>query len=602
VYQWSSVTMMTMTKQRRSSQDRRISSSSSLSLILFLLLLLLLLLLIALAVPVDASNSNACLASARPTFGLSSRLSYSYQSIISLRAGSSSEDDDDEDESESESADESCDDEDDESETEEQEESKSVSSTSTLTDTLLDLSKKTVTLVGRATLETAKALQRAVAAGLQGDDAQEEEEEPPSFSTKAIRTIQRMFSAAFTKPETSEAADVVKSTMAMSSKLKEKKSSKTKATDVMEEDSDADVDEDEDDTSVVEEAPVSSLPSTVADFGSSLANQYGVQDARTSDGPPFLGGTLTDALQAARSQARMLVVYIPSGKPNHNNADKAALETMLSPEIIQVANKQPKKKSDTTTGSFLYWGAKAGSSEAKAAMKRLQVKATSSKGGKRPILAIVYPAQTVGKNGRFKVVPKLLAQHHCTPPPTTDKMGEWLTALRKRHLKQYAVMQLAVKELKYFEERKKGYVESVTSDKERREREKIEKAERLAKEKEEKARQEAILKRREELKASLPPEESGATAKAIALRFADGKSDTRKFAADVPVSTLFNWVDGIHGIEREKVILTTLNGKQTFKWDDADVQEEKTLAEAGLGRMVGFRVTEKQPEEKDESK
>ena len=551
--------------------------------------------------------------SSRP-FGIAARLkacpetnSPILKSLLTLRAGSDEEDSSDEsdggyDDDEEEEDEESDSDADDDSESEDDEEEStssisntSSSSSSSLTTTLLDLSKKTATLVGKATLETAKALQRAVAAGLQGDDDETSNEgEEISFTTKTIRTIQRMVSAAFTVPISSEDAEVVKSTMELSSKLKKKSKSEMKS-DLSELESS--------DSEEYESTRESSNTSHTSDFGSILAKQYGVVDERSGDGPQFLGGTLTDALQHARSQARMLVVFIPSGKPNQNKADEAALQTLLSQEISKVANKKPKKKAEIDTGSFVFWGAPSGSSDAKAAMKRLQVKATTSstKGNKkRPILAIVYPAQTIGKSdGRLKVTPKLLAQHHCTPPPSAATMSEWLSALRKRHLKQYATMQLAVKEQRYFEERKKGYVESVASDKERREREKVEKAERLAKEKEEKERREAILKRREELKESLPEEDKSSTAKAVALRFADGRSDTRKFAPDTSLSTLFNWVDGIHGMERETVVLTTMNGKQTFRWDDELVQEQ-TLEEAGLGRMVGLRVTEKKPEEKTE--
>lgn len=178
-------------------------------------------------------------------------------------------------------------------------------------------------------------------------------------------------------------------------------------------------------------------------------------------------------------------------------------------------------------------------------------------------------------------------------------MAAWLNTLRKRHGKQYTVMQTELKEVQYYKERKEGYRESVQSDIERKEKEEVEEAKRLAKEKIEAERIEAIERRREELKAALPDEDTSTGAKKIAIRFADGRSGQRRFAPDQPVGDLFNWVDAIYEIEREKVILTTMNGKQFFEWNDES--NSKTLDEAGLGRMAGFRVSEKKEELDDEA-
>ena len=50
-------------------------------------------------------------------------------------------------------------------------------------------------------------------------------------------------------------------------------------------------------------------------------------------------------------------------------------------------------------------------------------------------------------------------------------------------------------------------------------------------------------------------------------------------------------------MERETVVLTTMNGKQKFTWDENTLKE--TLEETGLGRMTAFRVTV-QPKEDPE--
>ena len=52
------------------------------------------------------------------------------------------------------------------------------------------------------------------------------------------------------------------------------------------------------------------------DFGSFLSSAYGTTDGRNEDGPEFLGESLANACKIARSQARMLVVFIPSKKPS----------------------------------------------------------------------------------------------------------------------------------------------------------------------------------------------------------------------------------------------------------------------------------------------
>lgn len=348
----------------------------------------------------------------------------------------------------------------------------------------------------------------------------------------------------------------------------------------------------------------SSSPTTTADFGAFLSQAYGVADGRdTSDGAtpsPILGGTLNDALKIARSNARLLVILIPSAGPNKKNKnDLKAIESFLSSDVAKQAKKKARKKGETA--SFVLWGTKAGSAEATMAMKRLKVKATSAKGDKRPVLLVAYAAQGISSQGIPKIAPKVLAQHHCSPPPSTESMAQWMNELRKRFSKQYATMQLELTEVQLYQERKDGYKSSVQDDVERKVREKKEEAERLAKEEAEKDRLETLEKRREEFIEALPEEPDAKATDSITLsvRSPDGRSEKRRFAPNTQLSVIFNWVDGTFKMEREVAVLTTMNGKQTFSWDDAS--EEKTLKEAGLGRMVGFRVTEKKEEEKDDS-
>lgn len=202
-------------------------------------------------------------------------------------------------------------------------------------------------------------------------------------------------------------------------------------------------------------------------------------------------------------------------------------------------------------------------------------------------------------------MPKVLAQHHCNPPPSPKAMAEWMKELRKRNAKLYAIMQRDVRELQLYRERKEGYQESVTSDKERKLREAEELQQKLAAEKAEQERLEVLKERRKELLESLPEEPDSATTaatdiKTMSVRFPDGRVGRRKFTSDTKLSDVFNWVDAVFEVEREVVILTTLDGKQTFAWVDPLSKDNLTLQQAGLGRMVGFRVSEKKVQ--DETK
>jgi len=92
----------------------------------------------------------------------------------------------------------------------------------------------------------------------------------------------------------------------------------------------------------------------------------------------------------------------------------------------------------------------------------------------------------------------------------------------------------------------------------------------------------------------LPPEPTDSdqmAVKTVALRFADGRTGQRRFAATARTNDLLDWVDAVFGMERETVQLVTLNGKVSLEWNEDD--KGTTLEEAGLGKMVGLRVTEK---------
>jgi hypothetical protein len=271
-------------------------------------------------------------------------------------------------------------------------------------------STKSAVTAKKTSVSIYQALRRAIGAALEGDDTEEDEDSDDEdsddeggeatvldkvivISKKSVAIVQRMIKAALTVPEDEGSAE-----------------------EDDDEDEEVTVESTEDETvadsQTIEVESTSTSSSAATDFGSYLAEAYGVDDMRNSgksEGPIILGGTLEDALQTARQQARMLLVFIPSEKPEgergglssffgggkkgdaeSDEKDRVAIESLLSKEVGKAANKKAKKKSDL--GSFAIWAGKAGSSEAASAMKQLKVKETSAKGEKRPLLCVVYPA------------------------------------------------------------------------------------------------------------------------------------------------------------------------------------------------------------------
>jgi len=325
------------------------------------------------------------------------------------------------------------------------------------------------------------------------------------------------------------------------------------------------------------------------DIGSYLASEYKVEDMR-SDRHSTLSGSLMDALKKSRSDATLLVAVIPSSKPGKSDgADEQVIESLLSEEVASAARKQARKKMEGS--SFTLWSAKAGSTHAIQALKRLDM--TTSR---RPVLAVLFPASALDRSGKQVIVPKVLAQHHCSPPLSSEKMFIWLNSIRKRHVREYKAMQKMVKENQFARDRQQGYVDSIKSDKEKEERIAREHAERMKKEEIEREKAAEIAARRVMLRESLPqePDVTASNYKTLSVRLASGNSIRRRFHDDDMVSDVFNWVDVELEMDREMLELTTTNGKIKLTWPTTT--DDKTLAESGLGKMVGLRATEISPE------
>jgi Skp family chaperone for outer membrane proteins len=301
----------------------------------------------------------------------------------------------------------------------------------------------------------------------------------------------------------------------------------------------------------------------------------------------ILKGSFQNALHLSRSCAKLLVVYIPTGSKKGKAYDNQCLASLSNSEVLNVADKYKK-------GSFLIWdGSDSSSAENARTRKRLKVKA-NSKGGAVPTLAVVYAAQMVdAARGKVVVVPKILAQHHCQPPPTPAAMAAWLKSLRQRHAKLVAKMRHMLQEQDFFVERQKGYKESLQSDVKRETQERLDQQK---KDEQEKVEQERLVQReqtRKTLLEALPAEpEAGSSSDIITvgLRFPDGRSAKRRFSHGDGMKHVFHWIDGEYDIESEQISLTTMNGSSTFVYDGGEEGGDSIGDVIGTSKMVALRV------------
>ena len=509
---------------------------------------------------------------------------------------------------------------DDEYEDDDEETSMEVSMDFTM-DSFVDVGKKVLSQTAQVASWIFKAVARSVEAGL---DETEEEADLPTV-TRLTKALQRMMQGLFSsssssrkeesllqekaKVSTKKSKKKAKSSKMGSSKSKTKKSKKAKKTSaspetVQEASTSNDDAETSDDTSSApvleeketgenlneedEQSTETASSSADVDFGTYLEKAYSIsKSSRNQLEEPCTvhSGSFSEAMSQTQSEARLLLVLIPSEKPSAGSpTDVSAIASFLSQEVALMADKKA-LKGGLKMGSFYLWSALPGSTEALQALKRLKLSLKNPQGTKRPVLAAVY----VGVDSRGRLVPKLLAQHHAMPPPPPETMAAWMNALRKRHKAQYTKMQTNVRELELYKERQEGYQSSMVQDTENRQKEAELAAEAKRKAEEEAKHQAEIQERRARLEDELGGEVSKDTpnSKVLSIRMDSGESHRRRFPHDATIEMVLNWADVQCQVEREKVVLTTLNGKQSFSWDD---RRDATLEEVGLGKMTGFRL------------
>ncbi|KAL7563832.1 hypothetical protein ACA910_019563 [Epithemia clementina (nom. ined.)] len=509
--------------------------------------------------------------------------------------------------------------------------SASVETTQQMMDEILVVTQKaaatTLQIMGHAVRVVGQALQRSLHAALMEEPS--DDSELPTL-TRIFKGLGRMVTALLdVQPTTTSSPKLVFSVVAKEQEARDASSKSKKRRQEISDDDGDDADQDNNPSSrtATTTPQQSSLPSTKSpvDFGDYLQKAYHLPEelstARKALDNPCLvhTGSFSDALAAARSQARLLLVLIPCQKASARHAgDFAALTAFLSTDVAQMAHRKARKSGPKgeTSGSFCLWSALPGSPEATVALKRLQLSLVNSQGTKRPIVAVVYAARPNQSN---QLIPRVLAQHHASPPPLPDMMAAWMNALRKRHAARYVQMQKEVQELEWHRERQHGYQSSIQSDLKEQERQARESKLAKQRQEQEEQRRAAMEQRRKQLEQALPKEpdatsSSSSTTKTVALRLStpltlpDNKKEQRasalqrRFSSDTPLATIFNWVDVVLQVERETVILTTLNGRQAYSWKDVAPDEEEeeeeedgattttTLAHVGSSKMMAFWV------------
>jgi len=420
----------------------------------------------------------------------------------------------------------------------------------------LKLMKRSVKLLGKISILTFQRIQYAANSAIEKDEVEVEDEEEESSISSMLWTTSKKFACALLQGPDSVA-------VTESSSISQK----------------------------IDDLTISvANKSTKRKQSSDSYTQYLKNSFQVCVTTKIMNGSLSDSLKACRGQAKLMIAYIPSKRVGKaKSSDGQAAISLCSEEVEEVV-------SEYKGGSFERWGCVGGTSESSLVAKRMR----ASQRKNIPTLAVVYPAQVIDpSSGRPKLVPKLLAQHHCSPPPDPQAMASWLKALRKRHSKLIKKMKQDIKEQELYLERKQGYRESAKNDREREEIEKKLEIERKRAEEAERLRNEELEERRHKFLEELPvePPKGSSNVFTIALRFADGRNAKRRFNGDDEMEFLFNWIDAEFSIEREKVELATMNGSKTFTFN---IFGDTAIKDSGIGKMTGLRVSEINSDEKED--
>lgn len=224
----------------------------------------------------------------------------------------------------------------------------------TATSIALSLTKRTLTIVGKAVLLTYERFRYATDAALRSSGEEDEQSDKLteggdiSATSLIMKSAGKFLRALLEGPE----SVAVETSMAMRDKGKttnNKRCSNKLAT----------------------------------SFRSFLRSSYGEIDTDAL----ILDDSLSESLKKCRSSARLLVVFIPSqAAPKKDKREKSldtkAVRSLCSDEVATVA--------EYKGGSYYFWGCVGGNSgESSSAIKRIRATAQKS----IPVLAVIYPAQ-----------------------------------------------------------------------------------------------------------------------------------------------------------------------------------------------------------------
>jgi hypothetical protein len=164
-----------------------------------------------------------------------------------------------------------------------------------------------------------------------------------------------------------------------------------------------------------------------------------------------------------------------------------------------------------------------------------------------------------------------------------------------------------MRESQQAQERVSNYQGSVLADQTKKQRQEQERLEKLNRERAQQQNMEKVRRRRVQLLAALPdePPATNSAVTTVALRFiSNGQTSQRRFdASTTRLVDIFNWIDAVFEVEREHIVLQTMNGQETYDWitcqssqnhgdtsDDAAPSTTPTLLDMKWGKMRALRV------------
>ncbi|GMH80031.1 hypothetical protein TrST_g2829 [Triparma strigata] len=331
------------------------------------------------------------------------------------------------------------------------------------------------------------------------------------------------------------------------------------------------------------------------DFFKWLDTKYGSGDRlfdeydKDETTPPSIltGVSLSSALKIARSEANLILLYVPGATPNSKTIEN---EKIAAKSVRKYAYSQAIGEFKS---HYTVYAAKRNSAHGADALKKAEKAGGSIKSS--PILIVLAP---VTNKYSGKITMKMLSQHHCAPPPDSEAMVPWLKALRKRYGKIIKAMKVANDEENFAREREEGFVKSKKQDQKRKKEEEERKERKRREEAEEAERQLALKERRVQFLASLPIEPpAGEGTTTLSVQYGS-KKEKRRWENSASVEDVFNWIDAEFDVEREKVKLSSANGAKSFLFEE---DASTVLSSCGLPKMAGMRLEDiKMMDDKDE--